>query len=96
MVGALEEMMPAGVKFTRPQGGLFLWVELPKHIPAVELLRECLKRDVAFVPGDAFFPNGGVKNTLRLNYSNMPEDRIREGIRRLAGVIRQISMQCAG
>ncbi|MBP2666888.1 MAG: putative transcriptional regulator, GntR family [Firmicutes bacterium] len=96
MVGALEEMMPAGVKFTRPQGGLFLWVELPKHIPAVELLRECLKRDVAFVPGDAFFPNGGVKNTLRLNYSNMPEDRIHEGIRRLAGVIRQISMQCAG
>ena len=96
MVGSLEEMMPAGVKFTRPQGGLFLWVELPKHIPAVELLRECLKRDVAFVPGDAFFPNGGVKNTLRLNYSNMPEDRIREGIRRLAGVIRQISMQCAG
>ncbi len=96
MVGALEEMMPAGVKFTRPQGGLFLWAELPTHIPAVELLRECLKRDVAFVPGDAFFPNGGVKNTLRLNYSNMPEDRIREGIRRLAGVVRQISMQCAG
>ena len=89
MVEALEEMMPTGVKFTRPQGGLFLWVELPSHISAVELLRECLKRDVAFVPGDAFFPNGGVKNTLRLNYSNMPENRIREGIQRLAGVIKE-------
>ena len=89
MLGALDEMMPAGVKFTRPQGGLFLWVELPSHISAVELLRECLKRDVAFVPGDAFFPNGGVKNALRLNYSNMPEERIREGIRRLAEVIKE-------
>lgn len=88
MIEALEEMMPVGVKFTRPEGGLFLWVELPPHIQAVELLRECLKRDVAFVPGDAFFPNGEVKNTLRLNYSNMPEARIREGIRRLAEVIR--------
>lgn len=89
MVESLDEMMPAGVKFTRPQGGLFLWVELPPHIQAVELLRESLKQDVAFVPGDAFFPNGGVENTLRLNYSNMPEERIREGIRRLAGVIKK-------
>ena len=87
MVEALEESMPAGVTFTRPQGGLFLWVELPPHMRAVELLQECLRRDVAFVPGDAFFPNGGVKNAFRLNYSNMSEERIREGIRRLAGAI---------
>jgi len=90
MLEALDEMMPAGVKFTRPQGGLFLWVELPPQLRAVELLQECLKRDVAFVPGDAFFPNGGVKNTLRLNYSNMPEERIREGIRRLAAAIKTV------
>ena len=88
MVESLEAEMPAGVGFTRPQGGLFLWVTLPAQIKAVELLKECLKLEVAFVPGDAFFPNGGVENTLRLNYSNMPEERIREGIRRLAGAIR--------
>jgi 2-aminoadipate transaminase len=90
MLEALESMMPAGVSFTRPQGGLFLWVILPGHIKAVELLQECLKQQVAFVPGDAFFPNGGVENTLRLNYSNMPEERIREGIKRLAKAIKQM------
>jgi len=91
MVEALEEMLPAGVSFTRPQGGLFLWVTLPERIKAVELLKRCLEQNVAFVPGDAFFPNGGVENTLRLNYSNMPEERIREGIRRLSGAIRASS-----
>lgn len=91
MVEALQEMMPADVAFTKPAGGLFLWVTLPTQLEAVELLKECLKHEVAFVPGDAFFPNGGVKNALRLNYSNMPEDRIREGIRRLAGVIREFA-----
>lgn len=89
MVDALAEMMPAGIKWTRPEGGLFLWLELPPAINAFELLQECLHYNVAFVPGESFFPNGGVTNTLRLNYSNMPEDRIREGIKRLSGVIRK-------
>ena len=90
MVAALETMMPAGVSFTRPQGGLFLWVTLPERIKALELLKRCLDQNVAFVPGDSFFPNGGVENTLRLNYSNMPEERIREGIARLAAAIRSM------
>ncbi len=90
MVAALETMMPAGVSFTRPQGGLFLWVTLPERIKAIELLKRCLEQNVAFVPGDSFFPNGGVENTLRLNYSNMPEDRIREGVARLAAAIRSM------
>ena len=89
MLETLAETMPAGVTYTHPQGGLFLWMELPKQLSAMELLRDCLRHNVAFVPGDSFFPNGGVTNTLRLNYSNMPEDRIREGIRRIASVIRQ-------
>lgn len=89
MLETLAETMPPGVTYTHPQGGLFLWMELPKQFSAMELLRECLLHDVAFVPGDSFFPNGGVTNALRLNYSNMPEDRIREGIRRIASVIRQ-------
>lgn len=87
MVQVLRETLPPGVDFTHPQGGLFLWVELPDNIQANELLKECLKDNVAFVPGDSFFPNGGVKNTLRLNYSNMPEDRIEIGIKNLSAAI---------
>lgn len=90
MVAAQEAMMPEGVSFTRPQGGLFLWVTLPERIKAIDLLKRCLEQNVAFVPGDSFFPNGGVENTLRLNYSNMPEDRIREGVARLAAAIRSM------
>ena len=90
MVAALEAMMPEGVSCTRPQGGLFLWVTLPERIKAIDLLKRCLEQNVAFVPGDSFFPNGGVENTLRLNYSNMPEDRIREGVARLAAAIRSM------
>jgi 2-aminoadipate transaminase len=89
MLDALAEMMPAGVSYTRPQGGLFLWVELPEQMKAIDLLKECLLNDVAFVPGDSFFPNGGVTNTLRLNYSNMSEPRIREGVKRIANAIRK-------
>lgn len=88
MIGALEAEMPPGVRFTRPAGGLFLWVELPEGVNARALLEECVRRNVAFVPGEAFFPGGGHENTLRLNFSNMPVERIREGIRRLAEALR--------
>ncbi|GMA99023.1 PLP-dependent aminotransferase family protein [Pelosinus sp. IPA-1] len=87
MVEALDKNLPQGVKFTHPQGGLFLWVELPPNVKAMELLTECLKINVAFVPGDSFFPNGGVENTLRLNYSNMSEKKIIAGIERLSQAI---------
>lgn len=90
MVRALEREMPAGVGFTRPQGGLFLWVELPAEIDARELLAVCLDRQVAFVPGGSFYPNGGHENTLRLNFSNMPPERIEEGVRRLAAAVREL------
>lgn len=87
MVEALQECFPPGITFTRPQGGLFLWVEMPEHIKSKDLLSKCLDRGVAFVPGDAFFPNSGRQNSFRLNYSNMPEEKIQEGIRRLAEVL---------
>lgn len=93
MVEMLGKTLPQGVKFTHPQGGLFLWVELPQHVKAMELLKECLQNNVAFVPGDSFFPNGGVENTLRLNYSNMSEEKIREGIQRLSQVISRHSFK---
>ena len=89
MLEAIRTEFPDGVKYTHPQGGLFLWVELPLHMKAEKLLRTCLRHNVAFVPGDSFFPEGGVENTLRLNYSNMSEERIVEGIKRLAMVIKE-------
>jgi DNA-binding transcriptional MocR family regulator len=94
MVGALEKEMPAGVRFTRPAGGLFLWVELPPHLDARVLLMRCLERNVAFVPGGAFFPNGNKENFLRLSFSNMPAYRITEGIQRLASAIKEMLADC--
>lgn len=91
MIEMLQDTLPEGVTFTHPEGGLFLWLELPEHIKAMQLLEDCLENNVAFIPGDSFFPNGGVTNTLRLNYSNMPEKKIREGIRRLSSAIKEYS-----
>lgn len=89
MQKAILEEFPAGTRFTHPDGGLFTWVELDGGIDTRELLADCLDNNVAFVPGDSFFPNGGGKNTMRLNYSNMPEEKIAEGIRVLACIIRK-------
>lgn len=89
MIEAIEREFPPVVQFTRPQGGLFLWVVLPEQLNARDLLARCLERQVAFVPGGSFFPNGGRENTLRLNFSNMPEDRIAEGIRRMGLALRE-------
>ncbi len=87
MLAALDTHMPPGLSYTRPAGGLFLWVELPVHLDAREILERSLAENVAFVPGGAFFTDGGHENTMRLNFSAMPEDRIAEGIRRLARVV---------
>jgi len=88
MLKTIEEEFPKGISFTRPAGGLFLWVVLPEHIDAKEVAAKSIVYNVAFVPGESFFPNYKKKNTLRLNYSNMPEDRIVEGIKRLAIVLK--------
>lgn len=90
MLRTIEEEFPKDISFTRPAGGLFLWVELPEGIDARDVFAKCIGNKVAFVPGEAFFPNNRKKNTLRLNYSNMPEDRIVEGIKRLAVVLKDL------
>lgn len=89
MLEALEEHMPPGVTWTRPMGGLFLWVTLPEDLDASEVLREAIQEKVAFVPGESFYPNGGGKNTLRLNFSNATPEKINEGIARLGRVVRK-------
>ena len=88
-IKTMEKTFPKGITFTRPEGGLFTWVELPAAINARDVLVKSLERNVAFVPGGSFFPNGGKENTFRINFSNMPENRIVEGLERLGEVLRE-------
>ncbi|MEA3423937.1 MAG: PLP-dependent aminotransferase family protein [Bacillota bacterium] len=89
MMKTMEETFPENVHWTYPEGGLFTWVVFPEHINARELMAEAIKKNVACVPGGSFFPNGGHENAIRVNYSNMPEDKIVEGIKRLAEVVKE-------
>lgn len=89
MLDAMEAYFPPEVLFNKPQGGLFTWVELPEHIQGMELLKSCLEKKVAFVPGDSFFPNKKAQNTFRLNFSNMPEAMIDEGIKRIGNILKE-------
>jgi len=89
MLDSIKEYFPKGIKYTNSKGGLFTWVELKENIDAAMLLEEALKENVAFVPGASFFPNGGRKNYFRLNYSNMSDEKIVEGIKRLGAVIKK-------
>ncbi len=88
-LNTMEKEFPDCVEFNRPEGGLFTWIKLPENINARELLLKCLEKNVAFVPGGPFFPNGGHENYFRINYSNMPEDRIVEGIKIIGQVIKE-------
>ncbi|WP_170419058.1 PLP-dependent aminotransferase family protein [Ruegeria atlantica] len=88
MLQALQDHMPDGVQWTKPEGGMFVWVTLPVGTNGAELLARALETvKVAFVPGGAFFPDGSGTNTIRLSFSNSDEDTIREGIRRLGEVL---------
>lgn len=87
MIKAIEDYLPEGVKFVKPEGGLFTWVEMPEGVDARAVLTRAIEKGVAFVPGDAFYPNGGHENTLRLNFSNTPPEKIKDGIRVLGEVM---------
>ena len=89
MLDALEHSMPKGISWTRPEGGLFLWVKLPKRMNATELFPKAVEKKVAYVIGSAFYCNGKGHNTMRLNFSYPSEEQIVEGIQRLAQVIRE-------
>jgi 2-aminoadipate transaminase len=83
MLKAMDQHFPTAVRWTRPQGGLFLWAILPEHISAAAVLEKAVEYKVAFVPGTAFHPGGGGENTMRLNFSNAKPDQIEIGIKRL-------------
>lgn len=89
MLEALERYMPEGVTWTKPQGGLFLWVRLPEHISADDMFQDAIKENVAYVIGSAFHVDGSGKNTMRLNFSYPTPDEIEEGIKRLAKAIKK-------
>jgi 2-aminoadipate transaminase len=89
MLETMAEMFPESVSWTRPSGGMFLWVVLPQWMDATELLRKALEKKVAFVPGAGFYANDAPKNTLRMNFSYSSPEIIREGIARLAGLLRE-------
>lgn len=89
MLAAMEAHFPPGVRWTRPQGGLFLWVTLPPGMDSQRLLAAALEEKVAFVPGAPFFPRGGGAETCRLNFSYCTPQRIEEGIARLGRVLRR-------
>lgn len=87
MLAALDEHFPAEARWTRPEGGFFVWVELPSFVDTGALLAEAVEHGVTFVPGDGFFPDGSGKNCMRLAFCYAEPERIGEGIRRLAEVI---------
>lgn len=87
MLSCIDQFFPKNISYSKPEGGLFIWIELPASVDSRHIFAECLKNDVAFVPGIPFFPNSQQKNTLRLNYSNMPTDRITEGMKRMGKVL---------
>jgi 2-aminoadipate transaminase len=89
MLAALEKYFPADVRWTKPDGGLFLWVILPEYLDANEILQKALERKVAFVPGTSFYADGGGHNTMRLNFSYVSPPVIEEGIKRLGSVLKE-------
>jgi 2-aminoadipate transaminase len=90
MLSGMDEFMPEGIKWTKPDGGMFLWVDLPDWMDSSELLKKALKKRVAFVTGKAFFadPKDGT-TSMRLNFTHPSDQLITEGLRRLGSVMNQ-------
>ena len=89
MLKSLKKHMPKGVKWTKPEGGLFLWVKLPKAMSASDLFPKAIEEKVAYVKGAAFHCDGKGQNTMRINFSYPSDEQIEEGIKRLAAMIQK-------
>ena len=96
MLEALAEHFPAEATWTEPEGGLFIWATLPDYIDSGDLLAKALREDVAFVPGAAAYVDGRGQSSMRLNFSGVSEAEIREGIRRIGGVIAETGRALRG
>jgi 2-aminoadipate transaminase len=90
MLETMEELWPSEARWTRPEGGMFLWGILPEDMDSAQFLQQAIKEKVAFVPGAPFHPNGGGTNTMRLNFSYSSPDTIREGITRMGFLLKEL------
>ena len=90
MLETMDEVWPSQARWTRPEGGMFLWGVLPEGMDSAEVLKQAIERKVAFVPGAAFHPTGGGENTMRLNFSYSKPDTIREGMTRLGYLLKEL------
>lgn len=90
MLETIDKELPDSVKVVRPEGGMFIWLELPEHVDADALLEDALKAGVAYIPGGYFYANGGHTNTIRLNFTTVSEENIVNGIKLLGEVLKKV------
>ncbi|PXX40378.1 PLP-dependent aminotransferase family protein [Undibacterium pigrum] len=88
MLEAMSKHFPEGVRWTKPEGGMFIWVTLPEYMDSKQLLDEAIQQNVAFVPGGPFYANNPEKNTLRLSFVTVSPERINEGIEKLGKLVK--------
>jgi 2-aminoadipate transaminase len=89
LLGALHDLAPAGTTWTRPTGGLFIWATLPEGLDSKAMMPRAIAARVAYVPGTGFYADGTGTANMRLNFSFSSPERLREGVRRLSGVMQQ-------
>jgi 2-aminoadipate transaminase len=87
MMKALDIYFPKEFTWTRPEGGMFIWINMPEKMDAYDLLRKAAEHKIVFVPGKTFFAGPGGENTMRLNFSNSTASQIKEGIKRLGKIL---------
>ena len=88
MLDALEKEMPEGVKWTKPEGGLFIWIELPDYMDTDKMFIEAVEKKVAYVAGSSFFAKGEPRNCMRVNFSNATPEKVVQGVKALAEVVK--------
>ena len=89
MVEMIKKYFPKEIKFTDPEGGMFLWLKLPEGLDSDKILDDAVANGLAYIPGESFFSHEGVKNTVRINFTMVHDEQIREGIKKLGEVFRK-------
>ena len=92
MLKEIDEQFPENVHHSIPQGGMFIWVEVP-GVDTKQLFDECIEHNVAFVPGSAFFANEEQPGTFRMNFSNMNDEQIVEGVKRMGKPLKRFKLK---
>ncbi len=91
IIQCMEKEFTDGTTWTHPEGGLFLWLTFPEGVSARKVFDKCIEKNVAGVLGEFFYPTTKSDRHMRINYSNMPDDRIKEGIRRMGEALREVA-----